>query len=98
MRDEAESWHHLCTPGESRDRLVLTLVQLLVDKGVITEEELWHQAEPSRQQLVSEDEARRQWHTTWLPTEEDARAVEHRVPTWGTAQSSFPPMTSAASR
>ena len=72
---DAQDWHYLCTPDDARDRLIMTLLRLLLDKGVISEEELWDQADPERQETVTEDEARRQWHTPWLPTEELAGKV-----------------------
>ena len=43
----------------------------------MTEEELWDWADRRCQKLVTESEARNQWHTTWLTTEELAIKVSN---------------------
>ena len=76
----SQDWHHLIAPDDTRDRLLLTLLRLLLDKEVITEEEPWNWADPKRQgpkrqEPVTEEDSRTQWHTTWLTTEELAAKV-----------------------
>jgi SAM-dependent methyltransferase len=73
--DNSRNRHQLAAPEDAKDRLLMALVKLLLDKGVITEKELWREADPQRQQLVSEEEARRQWHTPALSTEDLAAKV-----------------------
>jgi SAM-dependent methyltransferase len=56
--------------------MLLATLRLLVDKGVVTEAELWKLADSRLQQLVTEEEARTQWHTPRLTTE----ALASKVP------------------
>lgn len=72
---DSHNWQYLLTPGDARNRLLMAILRLLLEKEIITEKELWDLADPSQQEQVTEKEARRQWHTTWLPTEELAAKV-----------------------
>ena len=70
-----ESWSSIIEPSDLHARVLISLLQILREKEVITDEDLRRLADHSCQQLVSEEEARRRWHTPWLPTEELAAKV-----------------------
>ena len=73
--DVGESWSYLVDPSDSSIRMLMALLRLLLDKGLITDEELWSLADHSCQELETEENARRVWHTPWLPTKELAAKV-----------------------
>lgn len=57
-------------------RLLMAIVQILLDKSIVSEEEMETFADQSRQVLQSEEDARNIWHTTWLLTRDLAAMTD----------------------
>jgi SAM-dependent methyltransferase len=77
MDNEAqERWNHIVDPADSSLRVLMAVVRLLLDKKILSEEELCSLADASCQELVTEVEARTAWHTPWLTTEALAAKVK----------------------
>jgi ubiquinone/menaquinone biosynthesis C-methylase UbiE len=74
--DNAYDWGYLVDPSDLNARLLIAVLHLLFKKEIIHKDELWRVADPSCQQLETEDNARRIWHTPSLPTEELAAMVD----------------------
>lgn len=73
---QTASWDQLLDPWDSTARMMMALLRVLTDKGLIGEEEIQVLAAHACQELVSEKEARKHWHTPVLTTAELARMAD----------------------
>ena len=57
-------------------RLLMVILQTLVDKSIVSRKEIEALADQSMQSLQSEEDARRAWHVPWPPTRDLAAMAE----------------------